>query len=205
MSWWRDQVVPRATDMVLDAAEFHAQRRRVCEGLAGEVVELGFGSGLNLQHLPGEVRRVAAVEPSEVAWRRALPRIARCTAEVVRAGLDGQRLTLPSEGVDAALSTFTLCTIPDLDAALREVHRVLRPGGSLHFLEHGRAPTSGIARWQDRLQPVWGPVAAGCHLNRRIDEHVAGSGLRLEQLETSYGMGPRVFGYLYLGRATKPS
>jgi ubiquinone/menaquinone biosynthesis C-methylase UbiE len=205
MGWWTDHVVPRIADRFLGLGEIHNLRERTCAGLAGDLVEVGFGSGLNCGHYPAEVRRVAAVEPSDVAWRMATPRLGSTHPAVVRVGLDGQALNLPDASYDCALSTFTMCTIPDLDAALAEIVRVLRPGGSLHFLEHGLSPDAGVARWQRRLQPLQRRVAGGCHLDRPIRAYVERSGLVPETIDSWYGMGPRPFGYLYLGRARKPA
>jgi len=203
MGWWTDHVVPRIVDKALNTKEIPPLRDRVCDGLSGDVVEVGFGSGLNVAHYPPAVRSVSAVEPSDVAWRIAVPRIETAGTRVVRAGLDGQKLDLPTAGFDAALSTFTMCTIPELDVALHEILRVLKPGGILHFVEHGRSPDASVARWQDRLQPIQFRVAGGCHLNRPIAEHVSGSGLELEDLETFYEKGPKPLSYIYLGRAVK--
>lgn len=203
MGWWTEQVVPRITDKACGLEEIHKLRSRVCEGLAGDVVEVGFGSGLNVTHYPPEVRAVSAVEPSDVAWGIARPRIEAIPADVTRAGLDGQALDLDAAAYDFALSTFTMCTIPDLDSALKEIRRVLKPGGSLHFVEHGLAPDPRVAKWQGRLQPIQGRVAGGCHLNRPIREHLERSGLRLDRIETFYGAGAKVTSYLYLGCAVK--
>jgi ubiquinone/menaquinone biosynthesis C-methylase UbiE len=144
---------------------------------------------------------VLAVEPSDQAWRLAGPRIAAGTPPVERVGLDGARLPLPDRSVDAVVSTFTLCTIPDVAAALAEVRRVLRPGGRLHFLEHGRAPEIPVRRWQRRLQPLQSRIVGGCRLDRRIDELVTGAGLEMVELVTGYGDGPKPLSYLYRGRA----
>ena len=165
MGWWSERVLPRAVNRVLDTPEVNQRRARVCRGLAGTVLEVGFGSGLNVAFYPAEVRQVLAVEPSEVAWRLADARRAASAASFTRAGLDGQRLELPDASVDAALSTYTLCTIPDLPAALNEIRRVLRPGGALHFLEHGRSPDPSVASWQRRLTPA--AVAPGRRLPPR--------------------------------------
>lgn len=203
--WWTDHVVPRMVDLLLRADDVHRLRARACDGLHGDVLEVGFGSGLNCVHYPAAVRSVTAIEPSDVAWRLAQPRIDQSPVTVVRAGLDGQRLGLPDRCCDSALTTFTMCTIPDLDQALREVARVLRPGGRLHFAEHGRSADPGVARWQDRLQPLQHRVAGGCHLNRPIAEHLSRSGLRLIQLEEFYERRPKVLSYIYLGCAEKPA
>ena len=202
MGWWRERVVPRIVDSALSTSEVRRFRERVCAGLAGDVLEIGFGSGLNLAHYPPGVSGVWAIEPSDLAWQMAQPRIAAAGVPVQRAGLDGQRLDLPDQRFDAALYTYTMCTIPDLDAALAEVLRVLRPGGTLHFVEHGRAPDPAVARWQDRLQPIQYRVAAGCHLDRPIAEHLRRSGLAPVELDTFYAKGPKPFVFTYLGRAT---
>lgn len=205
MGWWRDQVVPRVADRALDTDELDRLRARACAGLSGDVLEVGFGSGLNARHYPPAVRVVLAVEPSDVAWRMAQRRLATAPVRVVRTGLDGQRLDIPDESVDAALSTFTMCTIADLDQALRELTRVLRPGGRLHFVEHGRSDEPHVARWQDRLQPLHGRLAGGCHIDRPIATHLERSALQVGRLETSYGQGPRPFGFRYVGTATRAS
>jgi len=202
MGWWEDHVVPRVVDVALGNAEVHELRARVCAGLKGRVLEVGFGSGLNIRHYPPDVESVTAVEPSEVAWRKAGPRLRDTPVDVRREGLDGQRLTQPDASHDSVLSTFTLCTIPDVDAALSEIRRVLRPGGRLDFVEHGLSPDPRTAGWQHRLTGVQRRVAGGCHLNRPIDELLRRNGFEIEHLETFYALGPKPFGYLYLGWAT---
>ncbi len=204
MGLWSDQVVPRIINVTLDVAEVRELRSRICRDLSGDVVEVGFGSGLNIPYYPRTLAGVWAVEPSEVSWRLAQSRIAGSGASVQRAGLDGAALDLPANRFDAALSTFTLCTIPRLDVALAEIKRVLRPGGRLYFLEHGRSPDEHVARWQDRLQPIWGRVTAGCHLTRPIADHVQNSGMQVEELETFYAKGATAFSYVSLGWCRKP-
>jgi ubiquinone/menaquinone biosynthesis C-methylase UbiE len=201
MALWTDRLLPRLVDRALDTPEVAARRARTLTGLRGRVVEIGFGSGLNLRHYPPEVEHVLAVEPSDLAWRLAGPRMASGTPPVERIGLDGARLPVPDASVDAVVSTFTLCTIPEVAAALAEVRRVLRPGGRLHFLEHGRAPEEAVRRWQRTLQPLQSRLVGGCRLDRPIDELVAAAGLDVVELSTGYGDGPRPFSYLYRGRA----
>ena len=203
MGLWNDRVLPRVMDRVLGTPEVNARRALVCRGLHGRVLEIGFGSGLNLRHYPAEVTEILVVEPSESALRLAEPRTAAISVALERVGNDGARLELPDGSVDCVLSTYTLCTIPSVDAALKEVHRVLKPGGELHFLEHGRAPTESVRRWQHRFHPVHSRVAGGCHLDRAIDNLITNAGLIIGELEAGYGDGPRPFSYLYRGRARR--
>jgi len=136
MGFYDDQVLPRLVDLVL-GRPMQETRARVAAGLSGEVLEIGFGSGRNIPHLPAGVTRLLAVEPAAVGRKLAAPRIAAAPFMVEFIGDDGQALLLPDASVDHVLTTWTLCTIPDAEQALREIHRVLRPGGTLHFTEHG--------------------------------------------------------------------
>jgi ubiquinone/menaquinone biosynthesis C-methylase UbiE len=179
-------------------------RERVCAGLVGNVVEVGFGTGLNVPYYPTEVRKVFAVEPSRVCMRLAEERIAHSNVPVELAGLTGEHLDLPSESVDAVLSTWTLCTIPNLEAALEEIRRVLKPEGTFHFVEHGHAPDATTARWQRRIEPLNKKLAGGCHLTRRVPEFLERSGFQITHLDTYYFEGePKPFGYTFEGRASR--
>ncbi len=205
MGLYREQILPRVQDKVMSVARMRDVRARVCAGLKGHVVDIGFGTGLNATYYPGEVTKVYAVEPSRVCMRIARPRIEQAAVPVDAAGLTGERLDLPSGAFDAVLSTWTLCTIPDVQSALAELRRVLKPGGTLHFVEHGHAPDPAVARWQHRIEPVWKPIAGGCHLTRRIDELIEGAGLAVESMDRYFMDGePKSFGYTFEGRATKP-
>lgn len=203
MGFYADHVLPRAMDMVMRAGEYKAIRSRVAAGLSGDVLEVGFGGGLNVAHYPPTVTRVMAVDPATVGRKLAAPRVAASSVPVEYIGLDGQSLPLPADSVDHALTTWTLCTIPDVEQALREINRVLRPGGTLHFMEHGRSPDANVARWQDRLTPIQRRVAGGCHINRPIGKLITGSGLDVTRMDNYYLPGPRPFGYSYEGVATK--
>ena len=179
-------------------------RARVCDPLSGDVVEVGFGTGLNIPYYPGGVTRVLAVEPSTLCMQISAPRRGRSAVPVDYAGLTGEALELDAETADAVLSTWTLCTIPGLMSALAELHRVLKPGGTFHFVEHGHSPDPGVARWQGRIEPFWKPVGGGCHLTRPIADTIAGAGFRIDRLDTYYLDGvPRPFGFTFEGHATK--
>jgi SAM-dependent methyltransferase len=205
VGFYGEQVVPRIVNKACGTKAAEPLRRRVCAGLAGDVVELGFGSGHNVAFYPAAVTRVTAVEPSDVGWRLAAERVRAATVPVRRSGLDGQSLPFPDHGFDAALSTWTLCTIPDVAAALREVRRVLRPGGTLHFLEHGLAPDERVRRWQRRLEPVQYRLAGGCHLTRPILDLLTDAGFTLGEVDTFYEQGaPKFEGADSLGTAVSP-
>jgi ubiquinone/menaquinone biosynthesis C-methylase UbiE len=189
-------------NVVMNNPAMRKGRARVCEGLEGEVLEIGFGSGHNIPFYPPTVTRVRGVEPSALAVRLAADRMRASTVPIEVVGLDGQRLDLPDQEVDHVLSTWTLCTIPDVEAALREVRRVLKPDGTFHFVEHGRAPDERVRRWQRRLEPAQKALAGGCHLTRPITELVEAAGLEIIDVGAGYQKGtPRPWGFEYLGRA----
>jgi ubiquinone/menaquinone biosynthesis C-methylase UbiE len=203
MGFYTDQVLPRFTDRLMDRGELRRIRARVAAELRGEVLEVGFGSGLNVSYYPQAVTRVRAVDPATVGRRLAARRVAASGVPVEYVGRDGQALPLEPGSIDHVLTTWTLCTIPDVDRALSEIHRVLRPGGSFHFVEHGLSPEPAVARWQDRLTPLQRRLAGGCHLNRQIDQLVARSGLELTRMDNYYLPGPRALGYIFEGAAIK--
>jgi ubiquinone/menaquinone biosynthesis C-methylase UbiE len=203
MGFYSTQIVPRYADIALRGRELSRLRARVAAGLEGEVLEVGFGSGLNVPHYPPAVTRVRAVDPATVGRKLAARRVAESSVPIDYVGLDGEDLPLDDASVDHVLTTWTLCTIPDVDRALAEITRVLRPGGVLHFLEHGRSPDPGVARWQDRLTPLQRRLAGGCHLNRPIQDLVARPGLQVDEVDNYYVTRPRPLGYMYEGTATR--
>jgi len=203
MGFYRDAIFPRMMNKLLDNETTREIRARVCGELVGDVVEIGFGTGLNLPHVPATVTRLRAVDPSQQGAKIAAARIAASRVPVEFAGLDGQALPFADGSADAVLCTWTLCSIPDAVAAMREVSRVLRPGGTFHFVEHGKAPDEGVRRWQDRLNPVQRRIAGGCNINRDIPALIEAGGLRIDRLDTYYAKGePKAVGATYEGTAT---
>ena len=186
MGVYAERVVPRIMNVTCGAKQARPLRERVCAGLHGEVIEIGFGSGHNVPFYPDAVQRVAAIDPSELSWKLAQGRVSASRATVEQAGLDGQSLLLADDSFDAALSTWTLCTIPDPVSALTEVRRVLRPGGTLHFIEHGLAPDENVQRWQRRLEPLNKRLAGGCHLTRPILDLFETAGFSVQQVDVFY-------------------
>ena len=204
MGVYENQILPRIIDLAMSGRALGRLRSRAADGLDGEVLEVGFGSGRNVPYYPPAVTRVRAVDPATVGRTLAAKRVAASTVPIDFVGLDGQRLPLEDGSVDHVLATWTLCTIPDPGRAVAEIRRVLRVGGSFHFVEHGHSPDPKVAAWQDRLTPVQRRLFGGCHLNRPIDHLVADSGLEVTAMENFYMKGPKAFGYMFAGVATKP-
>jgi ubiquinone/menaquinone biosynthesis C-methylase UbiE len=199
------QIVPRLLDVAGGASATRPWRRHACEGLSGAVVEIGFGSGHNVAFYPPEVTALFAVEPSDVAWRLSAARRARSRVAITRVGRVGEVIPLEARTCDAALITFTLCTVDDPARVLAEVTRVLRPGASVHVVEHGRASEGRVARWQRRLDPVQRRLFDGCHLTRDPREMLRDAGLEITWSESAFARGPQPWTYLTAAVARTPS
>ena len=205
MGFYSERVFPRVLNRVMDTKQSRQVRARVCASLDGEVLEIGFGTGLNLPHLPSAVTVLRAVDPLKNGRALAGERLKSSPVPVEFVGLDGQAIPLEDESVDAALSTWTLCSIPDPVAAVREIRRVLRPGGTMFFVEHGRSPDSGVLKWQRRLNPLQRRIACGCTLDSDITGVIEDGGLRVDHVDTYYMKGePKVFGWTFEGSARRP-
>jgi len=205
MGFYGERVFPRLMNAVMNTNERRRIRARVCAPLEGDIVEIGFGTGHNLPFLPGAVTSVRAVDPLERGRELAAARLVASHVPVTFVGLDGQRLPIEDNSADAVLCTWTLCSIPDAEAAVREVRRVLKPGARLHLVEHGRSPQPRVRKWQDRLNGLQGRLAGGCFLNRDMPAIINAGGLTIEHLDTYYTKGdPKTHGWTFEGTATAP-
>jgi ubiquinone/menaquinone biosynthesis C-methylase UbiE len=205
VSFYLSRVLPHLINMSMRQPLFAAYRQRVGSGARGRVLEIGMGSGLNLPYYTDMVAEVIGLDPSAKLLSMAQRSASTFGRRVELLEGTAEAIPLGEDSVDTIVSTWTLCSIPDLTRALREMRRVLRPDGRLLFVEHGRSPDAGVRRWQDRLTPIWKRMAGGCHLNRPMDQLMMAAGFKIEQMETGYMEGPRPMTYLYQGcaRATR--
>jgi ubiquinone/menaquinone biosynthesis C-methylase UbiE len=204
MGFYGERVLPRMLNLMMDTKAIREQRRQCLAAVNGNVLEIGFGSGLNLPHYPSTVTKVVGVDPSHTAGTLARKRIAASPFEVEVVGLSAEKIPVDDASFDSVVTTFTLCTIPDVANALREMHRALRPGGRLHFVEHGRSDDPAVERWQRRLNGMEQKLFGGCHLDRRISQLIADAGFEIEHIDNRYLKGaPKFAGYLYRGIARR--
>ena len=202
MGFYADHVFPHLMDWILGTRRFQEQRELALASAHGHVLEIGFGTGLNLPHYPHAVTSLTALDPATLLPKKVARRISRGSLPVELVRLSAETLPFEDGRFDCAVSTWTLCTIPEPVAALREVRRVLKPGGKYLFLEHGRSDDARVAKWQDSFNPVQRVIGCGCNLNRPIDALVAQAGLRIEKLDRYAMPGvPRIAGEMYRGVA----
>jgi ubiquinone/menaquinone biosynthesis C-methylase UbiE len=201
-NWYERHILPTGLDLVCGMPMLGRMRQLVVPQARGRVLEVGIGTGLNMRYYDkSRVTRVTGLDPAMQLHPLALERIAQSGLAVDLVGLSAEQIPLPDDSFDTVLITYTLCTIPDPHAALLEMRRVMKPDGKLLFCEHGRAPDASVQRWQERLQPLWGPVAGGCHLGRDIPALLLAAGFTLPDLQTRYLPGPRPFTFHYWGEA----
>ena len=201
MGFYNDSVVPWLIDKTMRQQLFLPYRQNAVAQAAGRVLEIGIGSGLNLALYPSAVTKVVGIEPSQKLLQitRRHARGVPFTVELVEGS--AEKLPFEDASFDTVVSTWTMCSIPDVSAALREMHRVVKLGGRLLFVEHGLSPDKGVRWWQDHLNAPWRCLAGGCNLNRSIPTLVEAAGFHLDHLETCYATGPKPLAYLFQGNA----
>lgn len=203
MGFYDDRILPHLIDCTCSVGQIMKLRAQVVPRCEGEVLEVGMGSGINLPFYDASrVSLVYGLEPSPGMRRKAEANLAKSPVPVKWLDLPGEKIPLPDHSVDTVLLTFTLCTIPDTQAALAQMRRVLKPGGRLLFLEHGQSPDPGVRKWQDRITPAWKKIAGGCHLNRPISALLEEAGFTIDELNNLYvPKTPKIAGYIYQGSA----
>jgi ubiquinone/menaquinone biosynthesis C-methylase UbiE len=201
MSFYQNQIVPRLINLAMRQRNLAAYRHRVIPAAEGRVLEIGIGSGLNLPLYTRKAASVIGLDPSPtlLAMARRAGRPASSLVDFIEGSAEA--IPLEDRSVDTVVTTWTLCSVPDVSRSLREIRRVLQPGGRLLFVEHGRAPEPNVRWWQDRLTPVWKRIGGGCHLNRAIGALIEGAGFQFERIETGYMRGPRPMTFMYEGSA----
>lgn len=195
-------ILPRLTDFAMRNKEATRYRSQLVPRAGGAVLEIGVGSGLNLPFYGPGVERLVALDPSEELLRMARKKAGAASVPIEFLAHTGEEIPLDDGTFDTVVTTWTLCTIPDAGKALSEMKRVLKPGGTLLFVEHGLAPDARVRAWQERLNPLWRRLAGGCNLNRKMDDLIHASGFRIVALDREYAKGPRPMSYIYLGSAT---
>jgi ubiquinone/menaquinone biosynthesis C-methylase UbiE len=202
MNWYDRHILPHLIDIACGMGAVMKTRAQVVPLAEGRVLEIGIGSGLNLSFYdPAKVSAIVGVDPSAEMQKLAQQRAAQISIPVEMIALELGQIRAADASFDSIVCTFTLCTIPDAHAALKEMRRVLKPGGKLLFSEHGLAPDLPVVRWQNRLTPIWKPLAGGCHLNRDIPALLRASGFHIEQIESRYLQGPRPMTWVSCGWA----
>jgi len=204
MSFYENRILPYMLNVFMNTEGTREERQRSLAGVKGAVLEVGFGSGLNLPYYPETVTKVVGVDPSRTSAHLARKRIAAASFPVEFVGLSAEKLPVAEASFDSVVSTFTLCTIPNVSGALAEMWRALKPEGRFYFVEHGHADDPGVARWQERLNGIERKVFGGCHLNRDISVLIRQAGFEIERLEHAYMKGaPKFAGFLYRGVAKR--
>lgn len=203
MGFYSRILMPRLLDLLMSGESFSDYRQTLLADVKGEVLEIGFGTGLNLRHYPEAVQRLTVIDPNPGMNAIAQKRIHASHLTIDTQILSSEALPMADNTFDSVVSTWTLCSIPKIEQALEEIHRVLKPDGRFFFMEHGRSPDPSVQIWQDRLTPIQKVIADGCHLNRPMQALVERY-FKVLTLDCFYADGfPRIAGYMYQGAATK--
>lgn len=201
MSFYSERILPHLLNLAMRHGDLLAYRQRVVPAARGRVLEIGIGSGLNLPFYGSAVEEIIGLDPSFplLAMTDRLAQVSAARVTLLQGSAEA--IPLESASIDTLVTTWTLCSIPKVTEALAEMRRVLKLNGELLFVEHGAAPDHDVRRWQDRLTPLWKPIAGGCHLNRPIARLIGDAGFAVADLRSGYMGGPRPFTFMYEGRA----
>lgn len=198
MGFYNDRVVPRLVNLAMRNRQLAPYRERIVGNAKGRVLEIGIGSGVNLP-LYTDATQIVGIEPHPRLLKMAAEKGGRTLSELIEGSAES--IPLEDSSIDTVVTTWTLCSIPDVATALAEMRRVLKPDGQLLFVEHGLAPDEGVRKWQNRLTPVWKKIAGGCHLNRPVRTLIENSGFQISRLDTGYMPGPKPMTFMYEGAA----
>jgi ubiquinone/menaquinone biosynthesis C-methylase UbiE len=201
MSFYQHRILPHLVHLSMRQTTFAAYRKRIVPAAEGRVLEIGVGSGLNLPFYSERATHLIGLDPSAPLLSMAGKAADRIGRRIELLEGSAEEIPLDSRTIDTVVITWTLCSVPDVTGALREIRRILRADGRLLFIEHGRSPDGDVRRWQDRLTPLWKRVAGGCHLNRPVPELMTQAGFDIERIETGYMKGPKAMTFMYEGRA----
>jgi ubiquinone/menaquinone biosynthesis C-methylase UbiE len=201
MGFYAEWILPPLIDLSMRNKQLRPYRERTAGAAEGRVLDIGIGSGLNLPFYARNAREIFGLDPSLPLLTRARKKAQRMQTPVHLLEGSAERIPLADRSMDTIVMTWTGCSILDIRSALAEMRRVLRPGGRLLFVEHGRAPEPRVARWQDRLNPFWQRFSGGCRLNRKIDDLLSDAGFRIDRLATGYIPGPKIMTFFYEGAA----
>jgi len=204
MGWYSRYVLPKLIDLACSQKPMRELRSRYVPRARGDVLEIGIGSGHNLTHYGPGITSITGLDPAAELTAMARERAAALEVPVDVLEVSGEQIPADDARFDSIVCTWTLCSIPNVYAALREMRRVLKPGGQLFFIEHGRAPEAGVQRWQRRLEPLWKPIGGGCHLTRKADELIRDAGFAIMELDAGYQPGPKFAAFMTHGVAERP-
>ena len=200
---YEKHILPKLIDAACSQPPMTKLRSRYVSQAVGDVLEIGIGSGLNLEHYSDGVRSITGVDPAAELTSKAAERAEKIAAPVEVLGISGESLDLDDNAFDTIVCTWTLCSIPNPYRAVDEMRRVLKPGGQMIFVEHGRSDDAGIAKWQARVEPLWKIIGGGCHLTRRADELLGDGGFKITSQESGYEQGPKIAAFMIHGLAQK--
>lgn len=203
MGWYDKHVLPKLIEGGCSQPLLMQLRARYVPEARGKVLEIGIGTGLNLAYYDADNVQLTGLDPAAELTGRARDRAEALNLPVDMLGVSGESIPAEDQTFDALVCTWTLCSIPNVSAALAEMHRVVKPGGKLFFIEHGASPDASVARWQQRIEPFWKLIAGGCHLTRSADELIGEAGFEIQQQESGYLPGPKIATYMTHGIAIR--